>query len=80
MTLQEFMKNNDFDRQKFAVNWNGFECYSVWNKRDEGAIVGYPQYALIRDDTIRLANLEEILKIMRYENTLNGDIDEEYEG
>lgn len=79
MTIQEFTKANNFDKYKFSVKWGDYDCYSVWNKKWEGACIGYPHYALVKDDTIRLANLEEILKIMRYENTLNGDIDEEDE-
>ena len=45
--------------------WNGYMVYHVWAKKDEGACIGYPQYALEKDGVFRFAELEEIHAIMR---------------
>lgn len=39
--------------------------YHVWAKKDEGACVGYPQYALEKNGSFSLAEVEEIHAIMR---------------
>lgn len=67
MTIQEFIKlhNTDFDRYKPCSDWNDYKVYSVWLKAQEGACVGYPQYALEKDNIIRLSTLKETIAIMR---------------
>lgn len=66
MTIREFIKENDyFDRYRSRGTWNGYMVYHVWAKKDEGACVGYPQYALEKDGLFRLAELKEIHAIMR---------------
>jgi len=66
MTIQEFIKANktDFDQYEARPDWNGYKVYLVWLKANEGACVGYPQYALEKDNKIRLSTLEETLAIM----------------
>ena len=66
MTIQEFIKANktDFDQYEACPDWNGYKVYLVWLKANEGACVGYPQYALEKDNKIRLSTLEETLAIM----------------
>lgn len=66
MTIREFIKNNDyFDRYRSKGIWNGYMVYHVWAKKDEGASVGYPQYALEKDGVSRLAEFNEIHEIMK---------------
>lgn len=70
MTIREFIKANDdsFDRYPSRGSWNGYNVYYVWAKRNEGAIVGLPQYALEKDRKFRLTNTDEIFAIMNKKN------------
>lgn len=66
MTIREFINENDyFDRYRSKGFWNGYKVYYVWAKKDEGACIGYPQYALEKDGVFRMAELEEIHSIMK---------------
>ena len=74
MTIEEFVDNSEnFDTYKYCCEWNGFKVYDVWAKANEGACIGYPQYALEKDGKIRLSQLQETIKIMDFEQTLNTD-------
>ena len=66
MTIREFIKANriDYDRYRSRGNWNGYNVYHVWAKRNEGCVVGLPQFALEKDGKFRLANADEIFAIM----------------
>ena len=66
MTIREFIKANhsDYDRYRSRGNWNGYNVYHVWAKRNEGCVVGLPQFALEKDGKFRLANTDEIFEIM----------------
>ena len=66
MTIREFIKANDdsFDRYRSRGSWNGYNVYYIWNKNNEGCIVGLPQFALEKDGKFRLADTDEIFKIM----------------
>ena len=70
MTIQDFIKENktDFDTYEARPDWKGYRIYSVWLKAQEGACVGYPQYALEKDNKIRLSTLEETIDIMKVNN------------
>lgn len=70
MTIDDFIKirNADFDSYKYSIKWNGYKVYSIWLKANEGACVGYPQYALEKDGYIRESTLEETIAIMDAEN------------
>lgn len=48
MTIQDFIKlnNADFDSYEARPDWKGYKVYSIWLKAQEGACIGYPQYAL----------------------------------
>lgn len=67
MTIQDFMNEhkNDFDTHEARPDWNGYKVYSVWLKSNEGACVGYPQYALEKDGKIRESTLEETIAVMK---------------
>lgn len=67
MTIQDFINEHkiDFDTYEARSDWNGYKVYLVWLKRQEGACVGYPQYALEKDHKIRLSTLEETIAIMK---------------
>lgn len=65
MTIKEFVDKDDyFDRYEYRTDWNGYTVYSVWCKAHEGACIGYPQYALEKNSTIRLSTHEETIEIM----------------
>ena len=66
MTIDDFIKirNADFDNYNYRIEWNGYKVYSIWLKANEGACVGYPQYALEKDGHIRESTLTETLEIM----------------
>lgn len=66
MTIDDFIKAKraDFDMYKYRMEWNGYKVYSIWLKANEGACVGYPQYALEKDGKIRESTLTETLEIM----------------
>ena len=65
MTIREFIKENDyFDRYRSRGIWNGYKVYYVYAQRNEGLIVGLPQFALEKDGKFRMANPDEIFEIM----------------
>ena len=66
MTIQGFLEENkaDFDTYEARPDWKEYKVYSVWLKTNEGACVGYPQYALEKNNKIRLSTLKETLAIM----------------
>jgi hypothetical protein len=67
MTIKEFIdRDGYFDRYTFCTAWNGYTVYDVWAKSNEGACVGYPQFALEKNGAIRLSILEETLQIMAF--------------
>ncbi len=67
MDIKDFMKNNpEFDsHRRRRKSWKGYAVYHVWAKKDKFACVGYPQFALDDGETIRLAELDEILELMK---------------
>lgn len=74
MTIEEFVDKDDYlDCFEYRMNWNGYTVYYVWAKADEGACTGYPRFALEKDGKFRLSELEETIKIMDFEQTLNTD-------
>ena len=66
MTIREFIKANhgDYDRYRSRGMWNGYNVYYVWAQRNEGLIVGLPQFALEKNGKFRMANPDEIFSIM----------------
>lgn len=66
MTIREFIKANhgDYDRYRSRGMWNGYNVYYVWAQRNEGLIVGLPQFALENNGKFRMANTDEIFSIM----------------
>ena len=66
MTIDNFIKANkdSFDMYEYCINWNGYRVYSIWLKAQEGACIGYPQYALEKDGEIRESTFNETLEIM----------------
>ena len=66
MTIREFIKanNSSFDRYRSRGSWNGYNVYHVWAKRNEGCVVGLPQFALEKDGKFRLAKTNEIFAII----------------
>ncbi len=49
---------------KYCFEWQGYKVYEIWLKRNEGACVGMPQYALEKNGKIRESTLSETLEIM----------------
>ena len=75
MTIQDFIEKNkpNFDTYEARPDWKEYKIYSVWLKAHEGACVGYPQYALEKNNKIRLSTLEETLAIMKNNRTYTDD-------
>ena len=75
MTIQDFIDANktDFDTYEACPDWKGYKVYSVWLKAQEGACIGYPQYALEKNSIIRLSTLEETIAIMKNNRTYTDD-------
>ncbi|EPF30737.1 hypothetical protein HMPREF9194_01056 [Treponema maltophilum ATCC 51939] len=67
MTIQDFISehNADFDTYEVRHDWHGNKVYSVRLKSNEGACIGYPQYALEKAGKIRLSTPEETIDIMK---------------
>ena len=67
MTIKDFIKQNseNFDRYRKQKYWKDYTVYHVLAKRNEGACVELPKFALKKESKIRLANLEEIHAIMK---------------
>lgn len=65
MTIQEFVEADEYvDTYRKDCDWKGFTVYEIYAKADEGACIGYPQFALEKDDNIRRTTFEETLAIM----------------
>lgn len=65
MTIREFIKENDyFDRYRSRGTWNGYNVYYVYAQRNQGLIVGLPQFALEKNGKFKMANPDEIFEIM----------------
>lgn len=74
MTIQEFIDKSEWhDTYKQTNDWNGYKVYDIWAKANEGACVGYPQFALEKDGEIRQSTLEETIAIMRASRTNEND-------
>ena len=75
MTIQDFIEENktDFDTYEARPDWKGYQVYSVWLKAQEGACIGYPQYALEKNSIIRLSTLEETIAVMKNNRTDTDD-------
>lgn len=66
MTIQEFIdKDEYFDSYRYSIEWNNYKVYEIWAKQDEGACIGYPNFALEKNGIIRKSKFEETLKIMK---------------
>ena len=67
MTIKDFLEfQTTFDSYRKQCDWNDFTVYHIWAKSNKGACVGLPQFALDNGTTIRLADTDEILKIMDF--------------
>ena len=75
MLNQNFIKlnNADFDSYEARPDWKGYKVYSIWLKAQEGACIGYPQYALEKNSIIRLSTLKETIAIMKNNRTDTDD-------
>ena len=75
MTIKEFIdKDEYFDRYQFCTEWNGYTVYDVWAKSNEGACVGYPQFALEKNGAIRLSTIDETLQIMAFTRDTDNEV------
>ena len=62
---REFVKRSiEYDHYRKRGTWGKYTVYYVWNKAWEGAKIGYPHFALVDGENIRLANHNETMKIM----------------
>lgn len=65
MTIREFVKHSiEYDRYRKHGTWGKFMVYHVWNKEWEVAKIGFPHFALVDGENIRIANHDETMKIM----------------
>ena len=48
MTIREFVKKSfEYDHYRKQGTWGKYTVYHVWNKKWEGAKIGYPHFALV---------------------------------
>lgn len=65
MTIREFVKKSfEYDHYCKHGTWGKYTVYHVWNKEWEGAKIGFPHFALVDGENIRIANSDETMKIM----------------
>jgi len=64
-SIERFVRYHGYDSFEQEKNWNGHKVYHIWKKRQEGACIGYPQFALEVNGEFRLAFHEEVLEIMQ---------------
>ena len=65
MTIREFVKKSiEYDHYRKHGTWGKYTVYNVWNKKWEGAKIGFPHFALVDGENIRIANPDETMKIM----------------
>ena len=66
MTIREFIKHSiEYDHYRKHGPWGKYMVYDVWNKEWEGSKIGFPHFALVDGENIRIANNDETMKIMR---------------
>lgn len=71
MTIEDVAKQEGFTAHKYWCTYNEYKVYELWYKELEGAIVGFPQFALEKDGVFTLVNdIDETLKIMHHINVL----------
>lgn len=65
MTIREFVKKSiEYDHYRKQGTWGKYTVYHVWNKEQEEAKIGFPHFALVDGENIRIANSDETMKIM----------------
>lgn len=65
MTIREFVKKSfEYDHYRKRGTWGMYTVYEVWNKKWEGAKIGFPHFALVDGENIRIATSDETMKIM----------------
>lgn len=64
-SIELFVRYYGYDSFEAESDWNGHKVYHLWNKRQEGTCVGYPQFAIEVNGELRLATHEEVLEIMQ---------------
>jgi len=65
MKIIDFARINNFDSFMFAGLYKGKEVFNLWNKEDEGLIIGLPTYAIKENDSFRIPIEDgEIFSIM----------------
>ena len=58
MTIREFVKKSiEYDHYRKHGTWGKYTVYHVWNKEWEGAKIGFPHFALVDGENIRIATL-----------------------
>ena len=66
--LKMFAKEHQFDAVKDAGvdlhGWHAFELYFLPDVNDDMMLTGYPCYALVKGEDIRLADEKEVCEIM----------------
>lgn len=64
-SIELFARYHGYDSFEPETDWNEHKVYHIWKKRQEGACIGYPQFALEINGELRLATHEEVLAIMQ---------------
>lgn len=62
--IELFIKYYGYDRYSQKPDWHEYKVYHIWKKSQEGAFIGYPEYALELNGELRLASPEEAREIM----------------
>ena len=67
MTIREYISENkkSFDHYRYRGTLNGYKLYMLWSKKHEGKCVGMPTFALEKEGVFRLAENDEVFKIMK---------------
>lgn len=52
---------------KKTYDWNGYNVYEAVYNFSESTTIGYPDYALVKGEEVRLADIDEVFEIMRYQ-------------
>lgn len=56
---------------KKIYDWNGYEVHEAVYNFSKPAMIGYPDYALVKGDGVRLADIDEVFEIMRHQDDMD---------
>lgn len=63
--IEKWAKKQGYESiRQLPGKWKGFDVYEAI--LGDGLVVGYPEFILVKDDSIRMATPEEGFKIMTF--------------